>query len=515
VWTSHGPTLLAVQSLLVVLCLTACAPALERGEYPETYSLAAPATGTLWQDVMAATAALEPDWFVPLDTGPEALRMRLALIDSATATLDAKYFIWHLDRTGSLLLDRVLQAADRGVRVRLLIDDIEISKGASVWRAADEHPNIDVRLYNPFMARTDSMLGRYLKNLNQLGRVNHPMHNKALIVDGTVAMIGGRSVADEYHGFGDEANFRDFDVLTGGDILAGIEVAYDTFWNSGWAVPVAGVVDSESSDEALARVRELLESQLEAVRPWIVEHHAGPHVWREELLEAVRGAVPGAARVLVDRAEVDAPVPAEQIASEITKAAAVTRDNLLFVTPYLVPTPQMLDAMAAMHARGIRIEVLTNSLATNNHLPVHAAYAKHRDELLDRGVQLHEFRIDAEDRARYEASGFRAEHFTLHAKLLMRDDRYIFIDTFNLDPRSITHNTEIGLEVDSPALVAIIRKHIERDLEPENSWRVEIGADGHLQWGARNETHREDPGASELKRLESWILSLAPLENEL
>ncbi|HSN72452.1 MAG TPA: phospholipase D family protein, partial [Steroidobacteraceae bacterium] len=501
--------------LIAAVALTACAPSLQRGEYQASYSMPAPAADTVWQDIAAATGALQPDWFVPIDTGPEALRMRLALIDSATESIDAKYFIWHEDHTGSLLLERVLQAADRGVRVRLLIDDVEISGAALAWRAADAHPNIEIRLYNPFLARSDSALGRYLKNLNQFARVNHRMHNKALIVDGQVAMIGGRNVADEYHGFGEDANFRDFDVLVGGDVLAALEVGYDTFWNSGWAVPVTDAAGEPPGDSALLDMRAGLDQRLARVQPWLEQHHAGPHDWRADLLAVVATAVPGQARALYDRAEVDAPVGAEQVASEIAKAAYKTRDNLLLVTPYLVPTDRMLDGLTALHERGVRLTVLTNSMATNNHLPVHAAYANHRGDLLDRDVELYEFRIDAAAREIYEAPGFTAERFTLHAKVLLRDDRWVFVGTFNLDPRSIVQNTELGLEIDSPALARRIREYIQKDLVPQNAWRVDRNDKGELEWVAGTERVSSEPGTTGWQRLKSWLLGLAPFESQL
>ena len=485
------------------LALSGCAPSLQ------------PQTGTVWQDVEAATANLRPDWFVPLNTGPQALRMRLALIDSATESIDAKYFIWHEDQTGSLLLERVLQAADRGVRVRLLIDDVEVSGAALAWRAADAHPNVEIRLYNPFLARSDTALGRYLKNLNEFARVNHRMHNKALVIDGRIAMLGGRNVADEYHGFGTDANFRDFDVLVGGDVMAAIEVAYDTFWNSGWSVPVADVFDAPLAATALADLQADLAQRMMRLRPWLEQHHAGPHDWREDFLETVATAVPGEARAIYDRAEVDAPVGAEQVASEIAKAAYKTRDSLLLVTPYLVPTAPMLEGLEALHERGIRLTVLTNSMATNNHLPVHAAYATHRDDLLDRGVELYEFRSDAAARAIYEAPGFTAEHFTLHAKILLRDDRWVFVGTFNLDPRSIVQNTELGLEIDSPALAERIRSSLTTDLEPQNAWRVERAPSGEIQWAAGAEMSAVEPGTTAWQRFEAWMLGLAPFESEL
>jgi cardiolipin synthase C len=499
--------------IAVAILLGGCARGLEQGDYPATYSMPRSADEALWADVADALHDRGPDWFVPVDTGPQALLARLALIDSADRSIDAKYYIWHEDRTGSLLLAHLLDAADRGVRVRLLLDDVEVSRRARVWRAVDVHPNMEVRLYNPFLSRTDSAIARYLVNANQFERVNLRMHNKALIIDGTVAMIGGRNVADEYHGFGEEANFRDFDVLVGGEVMPEIEVSYDTFWNSGWAVPVATVVDDALPADTVESARGDLLARAAELGPWLAEHR--PAAGRAELTALIDDAVAGSARVLVDRAEVDAPVPPQQVASEIGKAAYATRENLLLVTPYLVPTDAMRAGFAALAGRGVRMTVLTNSLATNNHLAVHAAYANHREELLEQGIELHEFRVDARDRALYEAPGFTADHFTLHAKLLMRDDRYVFVGTFNLDPRSIVRNTELGLEIDSPALVARIRDSIERDLEPQNAWRLRRGETGGLEWVAGSEIEHTDPAASGWRRFESWFLGLAPLESEL
>jgi putative cardiolipin synthase len=180
-------------------------------------------------------------WLDVQANGPDALRWRLALIDTATTSIDAQYFIWKEDAVGSLLLDRLLQVADRGVRVRMLIDESFLAGEDQVALAADVHPNLELRIFNPFKRRSDNVLVRYVENLNDLERTNHRMHNKLLISDGQAAVIGVRNIAEEYFGFNADMNFRDFDLMVTGKVVPEISGSFDLYWNSDWAFPVAEV----------------------------------------------------------------------------------------------------------------------------------------------------------------------------------------------------------------------------------------------------------------------------------
>jgi putative cardiolipin synthase len=499
-----------------VVALAGCATSLERGEFEEVYSIRPPLDEPVWQAVSHATLGKGPDWFVPLNLGIDALRMRLALIDSATRSIDAKYFIWTEDHTGSLLLERIIAAADRGVRVRLLIDDVELSESTSQWVAADAHPNVSVRIYNPFANRAGGAMARFIDNLNDLARVNHRMHNKALIADNTVAMIGGRNVADEYHGFGESANFRDFDLVVGGQVVPAISSTYDHFWNSGWAFPAALVEPDDAHDEnALAVLRANLADRELILEPMLQKNNAEFHDWRDELVAKVAGAISGSATVLVDRPDIHDPEPAEQVSSKLKAAIDQVQEEIVVVTPYLVPPPGYMDSVWELESRDVEMIILTNSLNTNNHVSVHAGYSHHRGDLLEAGVDLHEYRLDAEARQKYEAEGYRADSFTVHAKVLVMDRRQVFVGTFNMDPRSMFINTELGLLIDSPELAKVIRDYVLVDFQPDNSWKVIRHEDGSLRWVDSEQSLDREPSVSTWRRFQAWLLGLFPIENQL
>jgi len=500
----------------LLLLLSGCATHLERGEFKPSYAVRPPTEATVWQAVDHAVLGKGPDWFVPLNRGPDALRMRLALIDSATTSIDAKYFIWHEDHTGSLMLERIIAAADRGVRVRLLIDDVELSEATDEWVAADAHPNISIRIYNPFSARSEGALGRFIHNLNDLARVNHRMHNKGLVSDNRLAIIGGRNVADEYHGFGDAANFRDFDLMVGGEIVPAISSTFDHFWNSGWAYPAHVVEPEDRHDEtALAVLRANLAARDIVLEPWLEIHQAEYHDWTTELVAFVETAISGSAEMLVDDPYINDPNPPAQVTSRLRELAGQARKEIIVVTPYLVPPAGYIDTIWEIEQRDVEIVILTNSLDTNNHVSVHAGYRHHREDLLDAGVDLHEYRLDARDRKEYEASGHRADSFTVHAKVMIFDRRQVFVGTFNVDPRSMFINTELGLLIDSPELAEEIRQMVEVDFHPENAWHVIKDDDGRVKWVGHDGTLDREPSASSWRRFQAWLLGLFPMENQL
>jgi putative cardiolipin synthase len=509
-----GPWRLAA-GVLVILALAGCAPKLTRGDFEPVYSEPPVTDAPIWQAVHEAAEGKSPDWFAPVNTGPEALRLRLALIDSATRHIDAKYFIWSEDHTGSLMLGRILEAADRGVKVRLLVDDVLLSDSTDDWIAAKAHPNIRVRIFNPFAKRAEGPIGRFVENLNDFARVNHRMHNKALIVDGVVAIMGGRNVADEYHGFGEAANFRDFDVLAGGEIIGEIAAAYDRFWNSGWAYPADRVEDDPMTENAHVKLRVQLAELDSPLAPWLEKHSQERHDWTRELVEIVRGASAGDARVLVDSPDATDSNEEHLVSAQLVEAADAAEHELVLLSPYLIPSTHVMDTFDDLQGRGVRVRILTNSINTNNHTSAHAAYSHHREDILATGAELHEYRADSAARDDYEADGYQAERFTMHAKLVLIDRNHVFVGTFNTDPRSMFINTEIGLLIDSPELSQRIYELVETDFGPENAWRVEKLADGGLRWSSSAGTLEKEPADSGWLRFKTWMLGLLPMENQL
>ncbi len=465
------------------------------------------ADSPLWQRVAAER---DGDWFYLLNTGEEALERRLAAIDSASRSIDMETFLWKPDRTGLRVLRHLVAAADRGVRVRVLLDDAFTAHEDLMLHAVNAHPNIEYRIYNPYTYRPESMVLRQLFALGEFARTDHRMHNKALVVDGRAAIVGGRNLADEYFGHHDSFNFRDLEVLAFGPAVSGISSHFDGYWNSPWSLPVDTLVDGGEDGE------------LEILRARIGPGEtAAPS--REELLEqwlsAARLATPGRARFHADRpAEVDPGAPGEapnQLARRVLEAIDAARREVTLVSAYLIPTPELEGAVERAEARGVEVRVLTNSLRSNNHLAAHSAYQRHMARLLTHGADLHEVRAEARDRHLYMRRPIDEKRLGLHAKLLLVDDDRLFIGSCNLDPRSFNLNNEVGLFIESRELNGQVREMLALDFHPRNAWAVRHTPEGRLVWVGDDQVHHAVPADSPVQRMEDWFLGLLPIDSEL
>ena len=306
------------------------------------------------------------------------------------------------------------------------------------------------------------------------------------------------------------------DLIVGGQVVPAISSTYDHFWNSGWAFPAALVEPDDAHDEnALAVLRANLADRELILEPMLQKNNAEFHDWRDELVAKVAGAISGSATVLVDRPDIHDPEPAEQVSSKLKAAIDQVQEEIVVVTPYLVPPPGYMDSVWELESRDVEMIILTNSLNTNNHVSVHAGYSHHRGDLLEAGVDLHEYRLDAEARQKYEAEGYRADSFTVHAKVLVMDRRQVFVGTFNMDPRSMFINTELGLLIDSPELAKVIRDYVLVDFQPDNSWKVIRHEDGSLRWVDSEQSLDREPSVSTWRRFQAWLLGLFPIENQL
>jgi putative cardiolipin synthase len=317
--------------------------------------------------------------------------------------------------------------------VKLLVDDTFLLGEDRVLLELAVHPNIEYRVFNPYKRRADSFATRQALNLAEFHRLDHRMHNKAMIVDNRVAIVGGRNLADEYFGLHAVANFRDLEVMVGGPIVLDVSKEFDDYWNDRWSVPIdsLGHVSHTAADLDAAR----------AVR------EANMHVHSEESdgerLEAWRKlvgcAVDGKATLFADDPPDENPAEASEAPIQVANALMTMLDNsaeeVLIVSAYLIPTPELEGAVERAVKRGVRIRMLTNSIRSNNHLTAHSAYRKHIRELLDNGAELHEVRIDAHDRNIYMLSPVEEKHLALHAKALVIDDDKVFIGSANLIPR--------------------------------------------------------------------------------
>lgn len=494
--------------LFLALLTTGCA-SLQPLDLPEDQTLP-PSNAALWR---AIGDIREDNWHILLDHGPSALDWRLSAIDSATESIDLQTFLWLWDDTGTLVMRHLLEAAERGVLVRLLVDDSFLMGDDQRSLALNEHPNVEYRVYNPFRARPSQAVARQLLNLNEFHRIDHRMHNKAFVVDNRVAIVGGRNMADEYFGLHEEANFRDLELLIGGPIAWEVSAEFDRYWNDSWSYP-AEFIDADNPP--LSTVRGLLEQM--PVDPAI--HPEQSALKRQQRwISAVRSAYPGAPKLLADTPLSDDPEAPEgqpvQLANQLMNILDMAEDEVLIVSAYLIPTSELEDSIARATERGVNVRLLTNSIQSNNHLVAHSAYRNHINTLLTSGAGLHEVKIDAEDRARHMLKPVSDKKLALHAKGLIIDDEWVFIGSTNLDPRSLRINTEMGLLVDSPQLNAALRAAVQPDFAETNAWSLRMTADGGVQWVSGDVVLDEQPAASFMQRIEDWFLSHLPVEDEL
>lgn len=476
---------------------------------PEEDALPAAETN-FWHHIVNAHPA---DWYHVLNEGEEALDWRLRAIDSATVSIDMETFLWKPDRSGLQILSGLLAAADRGVRVRVMLDDSFTMHEDLALHAMDEHPNIEYRIYNPYRHRQDSVLLRQLFNLGDFSRVNHRMHNKALVVDGQAAIIGGRNLGDEYFGYDEAFNFRDMEVLTVGAGVQGVVHHFDKYWNSGWAFPVHEIIKPREGAPNLQDMRDYLAA------------NTPPAVPRDPLaLEALwvttaTNAHPGNSVFFSDTPARDNPAAEEEEPNQLAAALMALIDDadteVILVSAYLIPTPELEGAIERAEKRGVNVRILTNSLRSNNHLAAHSAYRGHMEQLLSHGADLYEMRVDAVDRPLYMQEPVQDKRLGLHAKILVIDDDRVFVGSCNLDPRSLKINTEVGLIIDSEPLNQALREMLAADFEPRNAWSVRMSEDGSLRWHGEGVVLNAPPADSQVERLEDWFIGLLPIDEEM
>ena len=492
----------------VAILLIAGCSTLAPVDLPDEYSMN-PAQSELWAQLAAVRS---DDWLHLLNTGEEAIDWRLRLIDSATQSLDLQTFLWKDDETGLQVLRYIYEAADRGVRVRILLDDtFTATHDEAIWDI-DHHPNIEFRIYNPFAIRTSSIMVRQLLNLGDFSRVDHRMHNKVMVVDNYVAIVGGRNLADEYFGNHDDANFRDIEVLTAGPAVLLLSRQFDDYWNSGWSFPVDRIITVKPAMSP------------EEYEDWIlttVAHglNEDPAVRAAAWIQTARAAVAGEVLVLGDApASQDPAAPEElpnQLSQELVDRMDGANEELILVSAYLIPTPELEQAIEQAEDRGVRVRILTNSLRSNNHVAAHSAYRHHVRRLVDHGAEVHEVRVFAKDRALYMDEPVGDKHLGLHSKLLLIDNHLSYIGSANLDPRSLRLNTEMGLLIKSSEFNKLVREVVDLDFHMRNAWHLQAQEDGSLRWIADDAVLDEQPAESTLQRLEDWFLSILPIEDEM
>jgi putative cardiolipin synthase len=505
--------------LALVLLLAGCAA--QRFESvnrpaPE-YAAPAPPDGAFHaiESRIASSHGEAVSGFKLLDTNEDGLRWRLALIDSARRSIDAQYYLWYGDDSGLLLVEHLLQAADRGVRVRLLLDDITLLlRDASTVRLRDQgaalldsHPNIELRLFNPWSRR--GLAARAGEALTDMSRLNQRMHHKMLVVDNRAAIVGGRNIGDEYLGLNEAFNFHDLDVLGIGPVARESSAVFDTFWNSEWVLPAGALVIDANAVDA-ERARENLRTQL-AERSDLSRFPVESQDWSAELTALEGELRVGASEILTDVPE--AGEIAQNMLEAIRDLMASARHELLIVNAYIIPAEQGIETLRKLDAEGVRVRILTNSLASHDVPAVNSHYKKWRRPMLEAGAELYETRPDAAIKATVaDTPPVNSKFMGLHSKGMVIDRRRSYIGSMNFDPRSAAINTEMGVLIDSPELGEDLARLIERDMEPENSWQVQLVDGDSLQWVSDDEVLTRQPARNFWQRIEDVFFMMFPKE---
>ena len=451
---------------------------------------------------------------VMLNDGLDAFAARALPTRAAGRSLDLQYYIWKDDLLGRLLALEVWRAAERGVRVRMLLDDFPAQGKDAQMLALNAHPNIELRVYNPLRQRKG--LGKLLEALVRAFRINHRMHNKAWIADGQLAVVGGRNIGEAYFSAASSINFRDLDLLLVGPAVAQASAIFDRYWNSTAAVPVADL--GERGDQALSDQVEKTEA--ESVCPQA-----------QRYLERV-DASPGMQDFLAqnwqafwsEHIEVVADPPQKWrgddqrrwLVHRLAQVLASATTHASLVSPYFVPGEEGTDALSGLAAQGVAVGVVTNSLAANDVPVVHSGYAKYRKPLLRSKVALYELRADEPAQT---AGLFGSKGASLHTKAFVVDGQRGFIGSFNLDPRSVSLNTEMGVLFDHPGLGAAMASEFQRLAGPSLSHAVGLGESGDLRWRDDRQSPGkwllQEPNASLWLRAVVVVLGLLPIESQL
>ena len=447
--------------------------------------------------------------------GVDAFAARALSARQAGRSLDMQYYIWHDDLTGHLMMYEAWKAAERGVRVRLLLDDINTSGKDAALLALDSHHNIEIRVYNPF--RNRSGVARVLEMVQRAVSINYRMHNKAWIADGHVAVLGGRNIGLEYFDASEETNFRDLDVVLFGPEVAKASAIFDEFWNSDAVVPIAQL--NRKSRRQIASVLEQIkeEARGETARRFLDKVDMSPSV-RAYFAQELTPYWSDTLRILSDPPlKWKAESRVDGLVAELVEVLRLTQHKALLISPYFVPGNEGVTGFAALvRDRGAHVGIITNSLAANDVVAVHGGYANYRKQLLQTGVHLYETRPQP---SQNDSSLFGSSGASLHTKAFVVDDRYGFIGSFNLDPRSIDLNTEMGVLFDDPALGVALRDEYLRLSGPEKSYWVYLNEDGKLRWLDRASEPPlvldTEPESTRWQRIQARLVGWLPVESLL
>lgn len=466
--------------------------------------------GLLWQQEHGELSGI---W--PLNDGIGALGARLGLMERAQRSVDAQYFIVKNDRAGALFVGKILLAADRGVRVRLLIDDIFSPGVDQQLSLLNSHPNVEVRLFNPLSRQSF----KYWSYLLDFERANRRMHNKSFTVDNTFTIVGGRNIGEEYFELNQDVKFDDLEVLAIGPVVGQVSEGFDQYWNSKLAVPIEAFginIDSGSLDTWRSNIQAEIDLGAQGIYGKAVGSSLVQDIRDETVLPVATTAVmvgDSPEKLLNAVGEVDHAILAQETFSRFGAA----QREVIIISPYFIPLDGGSRLLEELLARGVRVVIVTNSLASTNHVPVYASYVHYRKRLLQAGAEFYEVR--ASYQGGENAMGHRPEMITLHTKATLVDRQSVFVGSLNFDPRSILINTEMGLFIDSDDIAANMTDIVYADL-PQVTYKVDLDEEGKVRWShpadrEPMEVLYKAPQASWGRRFMAGFYRLLPLENQL
>jgi putative cardiolipin synthase len=440
-----------------------------------------------------------------LTSGDEALASLIALADRAERTLDIQYYIIHQDDSSRLFLHHLRLAAERGVRVRLLVDDLNTAGEDRRFMHLGERANVEVRVFNPFPGWRFALWTRFVASASDIPRINHRMHNKLFVADNAIAITGGRNIGDQYFARDPHNNFIDLDVVAAGTVVPQLSATFDAFWNSKYAYPIASVaapVQAEGVPKALE------ESAVSGEASWLARELDAKDLQLNWVPATV--LADGPAKIASDVA----PSVEVTIANNVSALMRSAKNEVIVISPYFVPGPEGVALMRELVARGVHIRVLTNSLASTDSPLVHNGYSRYRLELLRLGVDLSEVRPKLGTK-RLRFHPFRSSNASLHAKALVIDQKTVFIGSMNMDARSARTNSEMGLVMRSADIAGQVTSLLD-DISADGSYKLSLDQHGQIVWSSGEEGSQDvwhtDPETTRLQRL---ILNLvAPFAPE-
>jgi len=498
-----------LSGLVLIGLLAACAgPQLrEDVERPEpSHALPPATTGVLAEMAGRIRTANGPEHsgFHLLDGSRDALMWRLALIDSAVSSVDIMTYLWYPDVAGRLILERAVLAAERGVHVRLVIDDLMTLGQEQILADIENHPNIELRLFNPWKKRGTFARGGEM--VAEMERLNTRMHDKLLIVDGRAAILGGRNIGDHYFGLNHSYNFHDLDVLAIGQLAEASNDMFDAFWNSEWVASAHNLTTQPDPAKAAAGWQRMIE-QIRTDEE-LESFPREPQDWSEELASLEPRLHPGTGYVVYD--EVSATGVNQTMKASMFAVFELAREELLVTNAYIIPAEAGIEYLHSLSDRGVDVKILTNSLASHDVPAVNAHYERWRKPIIESGAELYELRADAAVQSLVDVPPVAAKFVGLHTKACVADRRHVFIGSMNLDPRSTEINTEMGAVIDSVGLGEDVRAVMLRDMGDDNAWQVTLTEAGHLQWQNSDETVDRQPTRNFMQHVMNLIFKVVP-----